>query len=332
MVVSWKGCKVLVTGGASFIGSHLTEALVARGAIVTVVDDLSSGLRENIDASISGGNVVFRQEDLLDPEVAARAVGGNEVVFHLAARHGGRGFITEHDPECSRNLALDSGVFHACHLNGVDKVVYASSGCVYPTLLQTDPSEELFLSEDMVGPPFEADNLYGWAKLMAEISLAAYHRKFGMKSASCRYFTVYGPRGGESHAVMALIGRALRCESPMEVWGTGEQIRNWTHVDDIVEGTILAAEKIDDAKAVNLGTMERIRVIDAAREILRYTGHEAEIQTLQDKPTGPLNRAADNHLAAELLGWSPKISFMDGLHSTIDWLREYAAACVSKGL
>jgi nucleoside-diphosphate-sugar epimerase len=172
-----------------------------------------------------------------------------------------------------------------------------------------------------VKPPYEADNLYGWAKLMAELTLTAYHQKFGLKSASCRYFTVYGPRCGESHAVMAMIGRALRREEPYTVWGTGEQVRNWTHVDDIVEGTILAAEKIDDATAINLGTMERIRVIDAATEILKYLDFQTSITRLPNKPTGPLNRAADNRLAAELLGWTPKISFREGLHRTSDWQR-----------
>ncbi len=321
MIESWSNRRVLVTGGASFIGSHLVEALVERGAAVRVVDDLSSGRRENIAGLVDASRISFRQADLLDPRVAAEAVASQDVVFHLAARHGGRGFIDEHDPECSRNLSLDSIVFHACHNAGVGKVVYASSGCVYPTSLQTDPSAEVYLTEDLVKPPYEADNLYGWAKLMAELTLAAYYRKFGMQSAVCRYFTVYGPRCTESHAVMALIGRALRGEVPFTVWGTGEQVRNWTHVDDIVAGTILAAERIDDARAVNLGTMDRIRVLDAAAEILRYLGRQTEIQPLPAKPTGPLNRSADNGLAAALLGWQPRIGFRDGLHRTIEWCR-----------
>lgn len=314
----WHNRPVLVTGGASFIGSHLVEALLLRGARVTVADDLSSGRRENLPQY----GIDFRQVDLLNPLDARQVIAGHQVVFHLAARHGGRGFIQEHDPECSRNLSLDSIVIHACHQAGVQKVVFASSGCVYPTSLQTDPAQEVFLTENNVHPPYEADNLYGWAKLMAELTLAAYHSKFGLKSAVCRYFTVYGPRCGESHAVMALIARALRREDPYTVWGTGEQVRNWTHVSDIVAGTILAAEKIDDATPINLGTMERIRVIDAARQILACTNHDARIQTLPDKPAGPLNRAADNRRAAQLLGWSPQIPFHEGLRLTIDWCRQ----------
>ncbi len=111
-----------------------------------------------------------------------------------------------------------------------------------------------------------------------------------------------------------MIARAFVKQDPFVVWGTGEQIRNWTHVSDIVSGTILAAEKIDDGAAVNLGTMERTRVIDAAREVLRYTGHDATIELHPEMPTGPLNRVADNSLARMLLGWEPKVKFMDGLH------------------
>jgi nucleoside-diphosphate-sugar epimerase len=161
--------------------------------------------------------------------------------------------------------------------------------------------------------------LYGWAKLVAELTLKSYYRQFGMKSAICRYFTVYGPRGVENHAVMAMIARAFIEENPFEVWGTGEQVRNWTYIDDIVSGTLLAAENIDSAVAVNLGTIERIRVLDAVQEILRYTGHKPQIVTRPDMPTGPLNRVAQNKLAKQLLGWEPKVSFVTGLHRTIDW-------------
>ena len=103
------------------------------------------------------------------------------------------------------------------------------------------------------------------------------------------------------------------------MWGDGTQIRNWTYVGDIVRGMVAAAETIDDGTAVNLGTEERTRVIDAVREVLRYTGHHAEIKFLPHMPTGPLNRVASNRLARELLGWEPRMKFIDGLHRTIDW-------------
>jgi nucleoside-diphosphate-sugar epimerase len=116
-----------------------------------------------------------------------------------------------------------------------------------------------------------------------------------------------------------MIARAFVGEDPFEVWGNGHQVRNWTYSDDIVRGTILAAEKIDDGTAVNLGTMERVRVIDAVKEVLRYTGHRAKIIFRTDMPTGPMNRVADNSLAKNLLGWEPEVPFSEGLHRTIDW-------------
>ncbi len=313
------GRPVLVTGGASFIGSHLIDALVAAGAQVRVVDDLSSGKLTNIQRYIDSGAVEFAQADLLDPAVPAEAVAGINTVFHLAANHGGRGYVDLHQAACATNLLLDGVVFRACLRAGVAKVVYASSGCVYPNHLQTDPARRLYLSEEQVGPPYDADNMYGWAKLMGELSLRAYHRDYGLKSVSCRYFTVYGPRGHENHAVMAMIARAFIRQDPFEVWGSGHQIRNWTHVSDIVAGTLLAAARIDDARAINLGTRERIRVIDAARQVLRQIGHQTDIRVRHDMPTGPMNRVADPSLAERALGWKPRIRFREGLRRTIDW-------------
>ena len=317
--MDWNGRNVLVTGGASFIGSSLADALVQRGARVRVVDDLSSGKVEQIREHVQAGRIEFIEADLRDSGVAERSVKGQSVVFHLAAAHGGRGYVDLHQAACATNLMLDGLVFRACHKEGVDKVLYASSGCVYPNSIQNDPKEVLYLTEDKVGPGYDADGMYGWAKLMAEMTLKAYYKDWGMKSASCRYFTVYGPGGVENHAVIAMIARALLKQDPFVIWGTGEQIRNWTYIDDIVQGTILAAEKIDDGTAVNLGTRERTRVIDAAREILRYMGHAADFEFHPEMPTGPYNRVADHSLAQKLLGWEPQVKFIDGLHRTIDW-------------
>ncbi|MCL6565088.1 MAG: SDR family NAD(P)-dependent oxidoreductase [Acidobacteriia bacterium] len=315
----WAGKKVLVTGGASFIGSHLVDRLVEGGARVRVVDDLTSGRLENLAAHLSNGQVEFRQADLREPGIARQAMEGVHVVFHLAADHGGRGYVDLHQAGPASNLFLDGLIFWEALRARVDKVVFASSGCVYPNYLQSDPDQELYLTEDVVRPPHDADNMYGWAKLMGELTLQAYAREHGLKAASCRYFTVYGPRGVENHAVIAMIARAFIRQNPFEVWGDGNQVRNWTYIDDIVSGTLLAAEKIDDGTAVNLGTMERVRVLDAVKMILEYTGHRAEIKLRPDMPTGPLNRVADNSLARRLLGWQPQVPFREGVRRTIDW-------------
>jgi len=299
----WTGKKVLVTGGASFIGSTLTDQLLARGAKVRVVDDLTSGHLDNLREPLAKGTVDFIQADLREPGVTRAAMNGIDTVFHLAADH----------------FFLDGLVFSEALRAKAKKVVFASSGCVYPNFMQSDVSKVLYLTEDLTKGPNDADNTYGWAKLMAEFTLQAYHKEHGLGAASCRYFTVYGPRGVENHAVIAMIARAFIHQTPFEVWGDGTQIRNWTYVDDIVEGTILAGEKIDDGTPINLGTMERIRVLDAAHLVCELTGCKAEIKLLTNMPTGPLNRVADNSLAKKLLGWEPQVAFKDGIKRTIDW-------------
>ena len=151
--MNWRSKNVLVTGGASFIGSNLVEALIERNARVRVADDLSSGRLENIQDHVKAGRVEFMQMDLREPEAAERAVSGMEVVFHLAADHGGRGYVDLHQAACAVNLMLDGMVFYACKKAKVEKIVYASSGCAYPNYLQKDPTKEIYLTEDMVALP-----------------------------------------------------------------------------------------------------------------------------------------------------------------------------------
>ncbi len=311
------GKRILVTGGASFIGSHLVDALKERNVgYIRVVDDMSSGRHPPI-----WNDIDFLEDDLTKREVAEVAVEGIDIVFHLAADHGGRGYVDTHQAQCARNMMLDGILFDACKNERVEKVIYASSGCVYPNHLQTNPEEYLYLTEDLVGPPYDADNMYGWAKLMGEMTLKSYCDEGSLQGVSCRYFTVYGPRGKEDHAIIAMMARAHIRQDPFEVWGDGTQIRNWTHVDDIVEGTIRAAEVIDDGSAINLGTRERIRVAFAAASICEYAGYKPEFKFLPDAPTGPLNRVADANLAIELLDWEAKTSFLLGVRDTYDWYK-----------
>lgn len=316
---NWKSKSVLVTGGASFIGSSLVDGLLQRGASVRVVDDLSSGQLRNIKDHVDSKRIDFIKADLRQEGVIKRSIDGIDVIFHLAADHGGRGYVDLHQAGPASNLFMDGLLFWHAQEAKVEKIIFASSGCVYPNNIQCDTSKELYLTENIVGPPYDADNMYGWAKLMAELTLKAYYKEYGIKSASCRYFTVYGPKGVENHAVIAMIARAFIRQNPFEVWGDGTQIRNWTYIDDIVEGTILAAEKINDGTAVNLGTMERVKVIDAVKMVMEYTGHKAEIKYRLDMPVGPMNRVADNKLAKILLDWEPKVKFKEGLKRTVDW-------------
>lgn len=123
----------------------------------------------------------------------------------------------------------------------------------------------------------------------------------------------------ENLAVIAMIAKAFVGQNPSEVWSDDTQVRNWTYIDDIVRGTVLAAKKIDNGTTVNLGMMERVRVINAVKMVLEYTGHRAEIVFRPDMPTGQLNRVADNSLAKKLLGWKPQVLFQEGLKRTVDW-------------
>lgn len=315
----WNKKRVLITGGASFIGSSLADGLLLKDAKIKIVDNLSSGKIENINSHIRKGHIEFIRGDLRDSNLVKKAMKGIDIIIHLAADHGGRGYVDLHQAGPSSNLLLDGLVFLEAMKANVEKIVFASSGCVYPNYLQKKLNRKIFLKENMVTPPYDADNLYGWAKLMGELTLKAYSKEYGIKTASCRYFTVYGPRGVENHAVIAMIAKAFINQDPFEVWGNGKQIRNWTYIDDIVRGTILTAEKIDNGTAINLGTMERIRVIDAVKEILAYTNFNPKIKFLTDMPTGPVNRVADNKLAEKLIGWEPEVPFKTGVRKTIDW-------------
>ena len=223
--VAYANRSVLITGGASFIGSHLAELLVDAGAAVSVADDLSSGRLENLGSIQS--QVRFLKGDLRDPEFAGFAAKNQEIVFHLAASHGGRGYIDTHPVECTNNMLLDHTVFAAAATAGAAKIVFASSACVYPTSLQSDKNVRLLLKEadanfEERGKAF-ADGEYGWAKLMGELQLRAFCKQFGLSGIACRIFTAYGERENESHAVIALIAKTAARLDPFPIWGDGLQ-------------------------------------------------------------------------------------------------------------
>jgi nucleoside-diphosphate-sugar epimerase len=323
-VAYWHGARVLVTGGASFIGSHLVSKLVAEDAVVRVADDLSSGKLEHLQAVRD--RVDFREGDLRDRSFARAVMAGVDVVFPLAACHGGRGFIDTHPADCATNLVLDGVVFEEAWRERVDRVCFASSACVYPTNLQVAPvaGKTVYLKEEWADPFIQgaagADGEYGWAKLMGEMTLRAYRKQYGMKSVSCRLFTAYGELENETHAVIALIAKAFIRMDPYEIWGDGQQDRNFTYVGDIVDGMLRAAERVEDASAVNIGTAEHIKVVDAARLIFAEMGFTPKSLAFDtSKPVGVFSRAADLTKTRRVLGWEPAIPFEEGLRRTIGW-------------
>lgn len=320
----WRGKRVLVTGGASFLGSHLVDRLVELNANVRVADDFSSGKADNLSKSIDCIEIL--KGDLKDRCFAESTMKDVDLVFHLAASHGGRGYIDMHPAECCSNMVLDGIVFESSFKAGVDRICFASSACVYPTNLQSKNASRrvLLLKEDMADPFSSgkalADGEYGWAKLMGEMALRAHHKEYGMKCSSCRVFTAYGERENETHAIIALIARAFVKMDPYVIWGTGEQDRNFTYVSDIIEGFILAMEKITDGTSVNIGTSEHIKIKEAAERIFECTSFRPrKILFDTSKPEGVFSRAADTSKARKILDWEPKVLFDDGLKRTIDW-------------
>ena len=316
---------VLVTGGASFIGSHLVDKLVELGAKVTVIDNLSSGRLENL--SKSWDKITFVKEDLEYTKLnrLVELFKGHEIVFHLAAVHGGRGYIHTHPADVCSNFAIDHHVYEASYLAGVERVIFASSACVYPPKLQSRVGSDYLLKEEDADPfklndYLSADIEYGWTKLMGEMQLIAFIKQYGLKGCSLRFVTAYGPRENETHAIIALIYKAFERMDPYVIWGTGEQERDFTYVEDIVEGTLLAGERVTDGTPINLGTGKKYKVKDVAKKIFEIMGWRPKrIVFDTSKPVGVISRGLDISRAKRLLGWEPRFTLQEGLRRTIDW-------------
>jgi len=313
-----------VTGGASFIGSHLVDKLVELDAIVTVVDDLSSGKLSNLELSKEKIKFIKKDLEYSTKDELKSIFKDKETVFHLAAVHGGRGYIDTHPADVCSNLSIDHHVFESCVDNNAN-ITFASTACVYPTSLQVNIGSDYKLKESDSDPTkldgfMSADIEYGWGKLMSEIQLHAFIKQYGIKGCPVRFVTAYGPRENESHAIIAFIYKAVEKMDPYEVWGDGKQERDFTYVEDIVDGTIKASELISDGTPINLGTGNLFtinEVIEKIFKILNWRPTKFNFDT--SKPVGALSRALDNSRAKEKINWQPRFSLEEGLKKTIEW-------------
>ena len=304
--------RVLVTGGAGFLGSHLAQRLVDAGHHVVCLDDLSSGRRENIEHLAGSGRFTFIECDVVGP---LPDCGAFDRVYHLASpvaacverpiatlRTGAEGTRRVLD------LAAECG---AVFLMASTSEVYGDPD-VHPQV------ETYAGSVSPVGPRSSYDE----AKRFAEALTVAYARRRGLSVRIARIFNTYGPgmRPDDGRVVSTFITRALEGR-PLPVFGTGEQTRSFCYVSDTVEGLMRLAES-DWDRPVNLGSADEVRILDLARQVIELTGSASEIAFAPLPEDDPVRRRPDIRLARRLLEWQPTVSRPEGLRRTIAYYRE----------
>ena len=323
----YKDRHIVVTGGASFIGSHLVDALLGMECQVTVMDDFSSGKKSNLDSDHPRLKIV--ETNLANDENLKQNFSDHDVVFHLAAVHGGRGFIEKFPELVLSNFGIDNNVFKAAVDAKVQRIVHASSACSYPVQQQDTLGSDLRLSEadsgSMDQPGAYPDGAYGWTKLVGEYQLATHVANSLTTGRSARIFTAYGERENESHAAIALIAKALLKMDPYTIWGNGLQTRNFTYVTDTVRGLLnLGADTSSETfKIQNIGTSEFVTVNQFIETIFELVDWQPkEIFRDISKPQGVASRASDNTNSKKSFNWEPTVSIYEGLSKTIQWYEQ----------
>ena len=302
--------RVLVTGGAGFIGSALCRTLAASVDQVVVLDDLSSGRAENLE----GVDVTFHHGSVLDETLVDRLVSMVDVVFHLACK-GVRHSI--HDPRGNHEVNASGTLIllEASRRSGVRRFVYTSTSEVYGTALQTPMPES---------HPTYPHTVYGGAKLAGEAYTRAYHRVYGLETVVVRPFNAYGPRshheGDSGEVIPKFLVRAMNGNPPI-IFGDGSQTRDFTYVDDTASGIAQAGEaEAVVGETVNLGSGSEVRIDDLAGIILQAVGRDDLKPVYSQARPGDVHRLlADSALAKELMGWEPDVNLEEGIEKLLKW-------------
>lgn len=314
---------VVVTGGAGFIGSHLTDRLLAEGDRVVVVDDLSTGRLGNLDEARREGSGRFEFVRLdLTAGAFDRVVERHEpeVICHLAAQMNVRRSVDDPRHDARVNVLGTIDVLEAARRHGTRKVVFTSSGgCIYGE----PPEEVLPLREDR---PLEAHSPYGASKIAGEHYLTTYEHLYDLAWTSLALANVYGPRqdpAGEA-GVVAIFCERMLADEPAIIFGDGEQTRDFVFVDDVVDAFVRAMDRGDGLRC-NIGTGERTSVNDLFRVLSEVTGYGKDPVHAPERAGELRHNAVDPGRAAEALSWESWTSLREGLSTTVEWTRDVLA-------
>lgn len=315
---SFRGKTVLVTGGAGAIGSNLTKTLATLGARVLVLDNLSSSERWNVP-SMEG--VMFIEGDILD-EIKLKRVFFErpQIVYHLAAFFANQNSVDHPESDLQVNGMGTLRLLEYSVLTGVDRFVYASSGCSIYGSDTPLPLKEEFMSMHLSTP-------YQITKMLGELYCNFFLDHYGLKVVKPRFFNSYGPGevpGQYRNVIPNFIYWAMRGK-PLPITGSGEETRDFTYVDDIVDG-LLRAATFESAigKEFNLASAEETSIVDLANMVNQATENSAGIRFTERRKWDTKSRLlASVDLAKDLIGYNPTISFEDGLGNTVQWFREH---------
>jgi UDP-glucose 4-epimerase len=307
--------KALVTGGAGFIGSNLVDALLARGDEVTVVDNLATGKRENLDAALGNG-AAFEDVDIREGDAVGEVVGRTQpdVIFHLAAQIDVRKSVADPAADARINVEGTANLLSAAQAHGVPRFVNTSTGgAIYGEGRQLPAPED---------HPVAPEAPYGLSKFCAEQYCEIFTRLHGLSTVSLRYGNVYGPRQdplGEAGVIAIFCGKLLD-GGRATIFGDGKQTRDYVYVDDVVDANLRAAES-DATGPINIGLGQEKSVLDIVDVLKQHAPDGFEPEHAPERPGEVQHIALDPSRAREELGWEAKVELDEGLKRTLDSLR-----------